>query len=131
VLTADPAPPRFGAPAGSTVALGRVSLPGALDRPALALSEDVLHVLGQHSWPGNVRELKNAIERAVVLCAGTTISAADLPSVVTSRAIPSGPREPTGGVGPGLQETIEIDNARFGAQIDSLERARILDALAR
>ncbi len=36
VLTADPAPPRFGAAAGSTVALGRVSLPGALDRPALA-----------------------------------------------------------------------------------------------
>ena len=36
VLTADPAPPRFGAPAGSTVGFGRVSLPGALDRPALA-----------------------------------------------------------------------------------------------
>jgi two-component system response regulator HydG len=30
-------------------------------------------------WPGNVRALENAIERAVVLCEGTTIGEADLP----------------------------------------------------
>jgi len=32
-----------------------------------------------HRWPGNVRALENAIERAVVLCEGTKIDAADLP----------------------------------------------------
>jgi two-component system response regulator HydG len=32
-----------------------------------------------HRWPGNVRELENAIERAVVLCTGTTIDEDDLP----------------------------------------------------
>jgi len=32
-----------------------------------------------HKWPGNVRALENAIERAVVLCEGTTIDARDLP----------------------------------------------------
>jgi two-component system response regulator HydG len=31
-------------------------------------------------WPGNVRELENAIERAVVLCEGTSIAAHDLPT---------------------------------------------------
>jgi DNA-binding NtrC family response regulator len=31
-----------------------------------------------YSWPGNVRELKNAVERAVIMARGTTISAADI-----------------------------------------------------
>jgi two-component system response regulator HydG len=32
-----------------------------------------------HRWPGNVRELENAIERAVVMCEGSSIEANDLP----------------------------------------------------
>jgi uncharacterized lipoprotein YmbA len=36
VLTADPAPQRGAAVAASTVTLGRVSLPGAVDRPQIA-----------------------------------------------------------------------------------------------
>jgi uncharacterized lipoprotein YmbA len=36
VLTADPVPPRSASAHGMTVAIGRVSLPGALDRPAMA-----------------------------------------------------------------------------------------------
>jgi two-component system response regulator HydG len=35
--------------------------------------------IAQHRWPGNVRALENAIERAVVLAAGTEIDASDLP----------------------------------------------------
>ena len=31
-----------------------------------------------YNWPGNVRELKNAVERAVIMARGTTISAADI-----------------------------------------------------
>ncbi|MAS92969.1 MAG: sigma-54-dependent Fis family transcriptional regulator [Verrucomicrobiales bacterium] len=42
-------------------------------------SDDGLAALLSHNWPGNLRELRNAIERAVILCRGTQITAADLP----------------------------------------------------
>jgi len=35
--------------------------------------------LMRHSWPGNVRELENAVEHAVAVCAGQTLTARDLP----------------------------------------------------
>jgi len=39
-----------------------------------ALDADVMAALQDYHWPGNVRELENAIERAVVLTTGTTIT---------------------------------------------------------
>jgi two-component system response regulator AtoC len=35
--------------------------------------------LVQYTWPGNVRELRNAIERAVVLANGPSLTVEDLP----------------------------------------------------
>ncbi|MBF0610297.1 MAG: nif-specific transcriptional activator NifA [Magnetococcales bacterium] len=40
----------------------------------LALSDASLRVLFKHDWPGNVRELENCLERAAVMCEGTTIA---------------------------------------------------------
>ncbi len=37
------------------------------------IEDDAVAALRSYDWPGNVRELENAIERAVVLCAGTVI----------------------------------------------------------
>jgi two-component system response regulator HydG len=41
-----------------------------------------LELLTGHNWPGNVRELENAIERAIILARGDTISADLLPTSV-------------------------------------------------
>src|SRR5690606_31010025 len=37
-----------------------------------------LHALQQYAFPGNVRELENILERALTLCEGSTVRAADL-----------------------------------------------------
>ncbi len=47
-------------------------------RPIRKISAEAMDLLKRYHWPGNVRELANTIERAVVLCAGETITTADL-----------------------------------------------------
>jgi DNA-binding NtrC family response regulator len=42
------------------------------------LAPEAEDVLRRHAWPGNVRELENAIERAVVLARGETITPEDM-----------------------------------------------------
>jgi DNA-binding NtrC family response regulator len=41
------------------------------------ISPNAMQILMTHQFPGNVRELENLIERAVVLCANTTLDIAD------------------------------------------------------
>ena len=48
---------------------------GENGREASTLTPEALRALMEHNWPGNVRELENAIERAVVLAPGDTITA--------------------------------------------------------
>ena len=45
---------------------------------------DALEALRIYRWPGNVRELRTAMEHAVVLCRGNTITLRDLPANVRS-----------------------------------------------
>jgi len=52
------------------------------------LTPEAVELLCGYRWPGNVRELENAIERAVVLCRGDSISPVDLPPAVTGRTAP-------------------------------------------
>jgi Nif-specific regulatory protein len=47
-------------------------------RPGLGIEPAALELLQSCPWPGNVRELQNAIERAVVLCGGSSITLGDL-----------------------------------------------------
>ncbi len=54
------------------------------ERPKV-LAEETLHALMAYSWPGNVRELENALERAVILSPGGTITVDALPERVTAR----------------------------------------------
>ncbi|QSL93719.1 sigma-54-dependent Fis family transcriptional regulator [Ectopseudomonas toyotomiensis] len=46
-----------------------------MGREPLRFAHDAEQAIRHYSWPGNVRELENAIERAVILCEGTEISA--------------------------------------------------------
>ncbi|MFP6806045.1 MAG: sigma-54 dependent transcriptional regulator [Pseudomonadales bacterium] len=43
-------------------------------RVDLTFSEATLAALREYHWPGNIRELENAIERAVILCEGQSIT---------------------------------------------------------
>ncbi len=49
------------------------------------ISPHALAVLMNHDYPGNIRELENIIERAFVLCQGTTIDVNDLPDNIRPR----------------------------------------------
>ena len=43
------------------------------------MSTQAINMLMSYHWPGNVRELENCIERAVLICNGSSIRGNDLP----------------------------------------------------
>ena len=46
------------------------------------IGREAMEVLLDYSWPGNVRQLESAIERAILLCEGDTVTPRDLPEEV-------------------------------------------------
>jgi two-component system, NtrC family, response regulator AtoC len=86
-----------------------------LGRPPPVLSPDALAALEGYSWPGNIRELRNMIERATVLCDGSSIEADDLPldKMAATLPLPAGRAPPA---------RVRVD--------DEAEKARIVAALA-
>jgi len=77
------------------------------------LAPGTLRALLSHDWPGNVRELENAIERAVVLCEATELTADDLPTTLR------GPRPEGDAIGALIP----------GAPLHAIEREAILRTL--
>ena len=57
-------------------------------KPVEGVSAEAAARLATYGWPGNVRELENVIERAVVLCEGSTLLGKHLPPGVG--AVPPG-----------------------------------------
>jgi Nif-specific regulatory protein len=48
------------------------------NRGILHFSDSAMECMLSYSWPGNIRELENAVERAVLIARGTTITTDDL-----------------------------------------------------
>ena len=62
------------------------------------ISVDALQALAHYSWVGNVRELENVIERAVVLAAGDSIGAQDLPARILGESFYLGAEDSEAGL---------------------------------
>jgi DNA-binding NtrC family response regulator len=69
-----------------------------LGRDIRAVDGDALQRLSEYSWPGNVRELRNAIERAVLLATGDSLTADDFESLGEMPASDADFVLPAGGV---------------------------------
>jgi transcriptional regulator with GAF, ATPase, and Fis domain len=94
------------------------SLAAKMGKGDVTLSRDAREVLPRHSWPGNIRELQNAMERALITCEGTLVTAAHLAIPVPSEQS-SPPRSP------------EPVRPTTPMALDELERKAIIDALQR
>ncbi len=89
-----------------------------LRRPVTNIDPLAMDLLLGHPWPGNIRELENAIERATLLCDGSTLTARDLPPEVQ----PPVPRQTSNSEPTPLRERIRAATQR-------IERDAILEAL--
>jgi len=92
------------------------SLAAKMGKGDVTLSRDARELLRRHAWPGNIRELQNAVERALITCEGTLVTAAHL-----AIPLPPEPIRP-----PGSPEPV-----RPAASMAELERKAIIDALQR
>jgi two-component system response regulator HydG len=48
-----------------------------MNKEITAIAPQAMNQLLQHAWPGNVRELEHAVQRAVALCNGSTLTQFD------------------------------------------------------
>lgn len=55
------------------------------------ISREAMDLLERYAWPGNIRELRNAIDRAVVIAEGDTVTARDLPDRIRVLKVPAAP----------------------------------------
>ena len=93
----------------------RLCKQSGLDAPTL--SDETRHSLARYDYPGNVRELENILERAMALCDGKNITAADL-HLTDMHAEPNGDASLSG------ERKIPLHE-----YLDRIEREQIMKAL--
>ena len=79
------------------------------------VSADAVQQLQKYGWPGNVRELRNAVERAMLLADGDTLTAADFAL----------------GAGGTVRLGDQVDLPAGGLDLEQLERSLVVQALER
>ena len=107
----------------------------------LRLSPEAMEHLLRHDWPGNIRELRHVLNRALHMCEGNVVTAADLMIRGASHESPrvAMPAAPYPAL---LQQTTETAEASLDASVDaeagtarhaiaSAEREAIVAMLAR
>jgi two-component system response regulator AtoC len=88
-----------------------------------SLSPEARQLLLDYAWPGNVRELENTFCRAMILCDGGTLTAADLPPRVRG--------EPAEGEPPLPADLERMSLADAGAEVTRrIEKRMIVAQLA-
>jgi two-component system response regulator AtoC len=95
-----------------------------LGRAVPRLTEAVTQSLLAYSWPGNVRELENLMERASVLCRGTTVDMHLLPPDMTAATMVA--PTPAAASGPGEFQSLVLEE-----HVAALEQRLITAALER
>lgn len=92
--------------------------------PAYTLGTDAMDALCHYPFPGNVRELENILERAITLCEGSSIGAADLhlpePAPETTVTTDTATKLEPGAV----PLDTYMDNVEKEALLNALERTR-------
>jgi len=97
------------------------------NRTIAAFTPDTAEALLQHTWPGNVRELENAVQRAIILSTGDTITREDLPPNI-------GHTEPHPDLEPRIPAEEDFSmplTDKIAAIADRYEKAYIMAALQR
>jgi DNA-binding NtrC family response regulator len=90
------------------------------NRDIKGISDEALKLLMAYEWPGNARELENALENAVVMCEGNTITPKDLPAYLQGSRTASSPL---------LNIVMEENNLSYKEKIDACEKEIIRQAL--
>ncbi len=85
------------------------------------ISNDCMQILSAFNWPGNVRELKNIIQRAVLICRGTEITAKHLPKRFTKHPISENKYK---------KQNKELSlNIKIGTPLSDVEKMMVVSAL--
>jgi DNA-binding NtrC family response regulator len=107
-----------------------VSLKGKYGRPFSGYSRDAENQLLGYSWPGNVRELRNAVERAMILERGSTITSASL-ILEGVGVLPSTASEESSGLPDGIVplEEVELEMVKRALSAASNNQTRAAELL--
>jgi DNA-binding NtrC family response regulator len=100
-------------------------------REITAIAPDAIALLQRYDWPGNVRELQHAVERAVILTAGTVLNAGSFDTVRTamtgrrpSLGVPVVSTQDVPAEGSVVLTTLNIDEAEAALVERALERTK-------
>jgi DNA-binding NtrC family response regulator len=98
-----------------------------LGKSISGISEQATSLLSTYHWPGNVRQLEHVLERACVLCPGTTITSQSLPDEIREEH----QGQPVLHLSHTIDEKESMDIDRFGNLTEQQEQTveKIVDAL--